>query len=95
MKMYKIKKIQQSLSKKGFKKEEGDHTYLVFVNEGKETMVSTKLSHGSSEPGKDILSKVKGQLKFNSQTDFERFIDCKMSQMEYTNYLKEKGVINK
>jgi len=93
MKMYKIKKIQQSLCKKGFMIEEGDHTFLIFVNESKETMVFTKLSHGSGEPGKDILSKIKGQLKFSSQTDFERFIDCNMSQTEYTNYLKEKGLI--
>lgn len=93
MKMYKTKKIQQSLCKKGFKKEESDHTYLIFVSEGKETTVFTKLSHGSGEPGKDILSKIKGQLKFISQTDFERFIDCKMSREEYANYLKEKDFI--
>lgn len=93
MKSYKSKQIEKSLCKKGFKKEEGDHTYLVFVSDGKETMIRTKLSHGSSEPGKDIMSKIKKQLCFNSQRELEELIDCKTTQKEYNDYLKERKLI--
>jgi hypothetical protein len=91
--MYKSEEIKHSLLKKGFKLREGDHSYLIFYSQGKESQIATKISHGSGSPGKDILSKIKRQLCFNSQGDFERFIDCYMDREEYESYLKKKNLI--
>ncbi|MHB8561015.1 MAG: type II toxin-antitoxin system HicA family toxin [Thermoplasmataceae archaeon] len=93
MKMYKTEEIKQSLLKKGFILKEGDHSYFVFYHSGKATGIFTKVSHGSTPPGKDILSKIKRQLHFSSQKDFEKLIDCPMKQEEYENYLKRQNLI--
>lgn len=91
--MYKWKKIESSLLEKGFVPHEDGHLYLVFYYNGKATLVRTKLSHGSQEPGKDILSSIKKQLKFKTQNDFEKLIDCPMSREQYEDYLKKEKYI--
>ena len=65
--MFKTEKIKQSLLKKGFILEERDHSYFGFYHSGKANGIFTKVSHGSAPPGKDILSKIKRLLHFNSQ----------------------------
>jgi hypothetical protein len=56
-------------------------------------MIRTKLSRGSSPPGKPILREMKKQLQFKSQDEFERLIDCPMSKEEYEAYLEKEGCI--
>lgn len=91
--MYEWKEIENALKKKGFDSREGDHTYLIFFYKGEATNIRTKLSHGSQQPGKDILSSIKRQLKFDSQKDFEKLIDYPMKQEEYESYLKNAKYI--
>jgi hypothetical protein len=93
MKMYSKKKIEKSLIKKGFVATDGDHEFLVFLYNGNYSKVHTKLSHGTSSPGRDILQQIKKQLKLNSQREFERLIDCPMSKSEYEDILKEQGIL--
>ncbi|HUO85427.1 MAG TPA: hypothetical protein VM534_09970 [Thermoanaerobaculia bacterium] len=38
-----------------------------------------------------LLAKMKRQLKFDSSSEFERFIECPMSHEEYVKYLEKQG----
>jgi hypothetical protein len=91
--MYSSKEIEKSLLRKGFVSKPGDHVFLVFYHNDKATMIRTKLSRGSSPPGKPILREMKKQLQFKSQDEFERLIDCPMSKEEYEAYLEKEGCI--
>ena len=93
MKMYKKEDIIKALTKKGFDRIMSKHQKLVLQVDGKHTTVYTMFSHGGGNPGKDLLSKVKKDLKFQNQDEFESFIDCTMKYEEYVNDLRTKGII--
>lgn len=93
MKMYKKREIIKVLTKKGFHEIDGKHHKLVLIVEGKHTRVFTKFSHGGGDPGKDLLSKVKKDLNFQSQEDFESFVDCNKTYEEFVSELRNKGII--
>lgn len=79
---------------KGFQVEPWhDHVYLVLVVNGVATSVRTKLSHGGGDPGRDLMSKMKKDLRFSSQRDFETFVDCKTSYVQYVEMLRDSSVI--
>ncbi len=93
MKMYKKKDLIKALTKKGFDETKSRHHKLVLIVEGKPTPVFTVFSHGGGDPGRDLLSKVKKDLRFMNQEDFESFIDCTKSYDEYVTELLNKGII--
>ncbi len=94
MKVYKNDKIQKSLKRKGFCEDPGkDHVFLVFYYDEKPTNIRTKLSRGKSEPGKDIMVKIRKQLKLNIQYDFEKLIDCSMSKEDYIQFLRKNNIL--
>ena len=64
----------------------------VVVN-GRWTSVRTKISHGGGEPGRDLISKMRKDLRFESQGDFERFIECILSSDENVDYLRTKNIV--
>lgn len=90
--MYKKKDLIRALTKKGFEETEGKHHKLALIVDGKPTIVYTVFSHGG-DPGRDLLSKVKRDLMFENQEDFESFVDCTKSYDEYVTELKTKGEI--
>ncbi len=82
------------MKKKGFiEYASGDHIFLTFYHKGLPTKIHTKLSHGSSEPGRDLLTEIRKELNLPSQKDFEDLIDCPMSLEKYTDLLREKKLI--
>lgn len=93
MKMYKKNELIKALTKKGFDESESKHHKLVLIVDGKPSTVYTIFSHGGGDPGKDLLSKIKKDLKFVNQEDFESFVDCTKKYEEYVLELKTKGVI--
>ena len=93
MKMFKKKDLIKALTKKGFNESEGKHHKLVLIVDGKSTTVYTIFSHGGGDPGKDLLSKIKKDLKFVNQDEFESFVDCTKKYEEYISELQTKGVI--
>ncbi|MCK5773202.1 MAG: hypothetical protein KAH57_05390 [Thermoplasmata archaeon] len=88
----KTRAIKGSLKKKGFKESTNDHFWYVFYFNGKKSSIRTKISHGTSEYGNSLLSKMAGQLRI-SNSELLELIDCPLSEKEYSNILIEKKII--
>ncbi len=64
MTVLKSKEVIKSLTKKGFKVSEGDHSHLVLHSGDKMTSIRTKVSHGSKgEVNDSLISKMSYQVK--------------------------------
>ncbi len=86
----KTRKISSALQNKGFKPIESDHTYYWFFLDGIRTHIKTKISHGKSEYGDNLLSAMRKQLKLNTASELKDLIYCPMSQENYIELLKER-----
>lgn len=87
--------VERALQRKGFRKREGDHSFFIYYTlDGKKTPVRTKTSHGSShrDIGSEIASRMARQCRLGS-VDFERLVDCSLSQAEYEELLEEQGAV--
>ncbi len=96
MKMHKARDVDSALTRKGFhKKEGGSHTMYIFYNEesSKVTSIFTLMSRGNKDPGIENLKRMKKQLYFDEDKDFDDFIDCLYTKEMYFNNLKVKGKI--
>ena len=89
-------KIEKSLRKKGFVKEETHHTYFYHEIEGKRTGVYTYTSHGSSHKnyGDNLLAAMKKQLQLDTKKQLEDLVNCPLSQKAYNKILRKKGVLD-
>lgn len=88
----KTRKIQQSLSSKGFEKSTTDHIWFVLHVDGKKTSVRTKISFGTKEYGDSLLSKMAGQLKI-SKSQLLDLIDCPLDHEKYCYILTKKEIL--
>jgi len=94
MTTYKVKDICSALKKKGFSENrKSHHVYYIFYDNGKKTEVYTFISHGESEYGDMLLSKVKRQLGLQ-KAELGELIECPMSREQYRDLLIERGYIN-
>jgi predicted RNA-binding protein len=95
MKPRKTKDLYNTLLKKGFSAnpEKDHHKYLVLVIDGKKQNINTFFSHGTSEYGSGLMSKIKRQLRFEDTKLAEDFFDCPMSKEEYILMLKRNDHI--
>lgn len=87
-----VRDIEASLQRKGFRKTEGDHHYFHLYVDGKKTAVFTKTSHGMKEYGGRLLKSMAWQLRLTSE-EFYRLVDCPMSEGEYLGILREKDEV--
>jgi hypothetical protein len=89
------RKIESSLSKKGFVKDETHHIYFYHEYNGKRTGIYTYTSHGSKNKvyGNSLLSMMKKQLKLNTINQVVDLFECPMSKEEYNQILKEKDLL--
>ena len=92
MKPCKTKKMKAALEKKGFVGREGDHTFFVLHVDGKKTGIRTKISHGCSEYGAPLLGLVAKELALTNK-ELGSFLDCPLTEEEYVNLLKLRGMI--
>jgi len=77
--------IVSALTRKGFKKEGGDHEYFIYWNlDGKKTIKKTKVSRGSSYKtiGDDLLGKMSKQVGLTKKL-FLELVDCTLDQSGY------------
>jgi hypothetical protein len=89
---YKTKGIKQSLLQKGFRQSNTHHEmFYLFVN-NKKTSIRTRLSHGISEYGDNLLGQMARQLKLE-RIKFEEFIECPLTEKEYLAIVANKGLI--
>lgn len=92
MTTYKSRKVEQSLEKKGFIKEDTHHKYFYFyTNDGKRTKVRTYISHGHKDIDDYLIGKMAQQTRLTKE-QFMKLIDCPLSKEEYINILKRQGI---
>jgi len=92
--VFKKREIKSALERKGFVKGGGkSHGFYVLMVNGKQSGIQTKLSHGSGEYSRKVLSYIRKQLGFNSITELKDFIDCPLSKDEYVRILEDKNII--
>ncbi len=87
--------VEAALQKKGFTKDDGDHSYFVYhSSEGKKTSIFTKTSFGSSH--KDIadhlVSQMARQIKLRT-SDFKDLVSCTLDKEGYEKKLVEGGYL--
>ena len=93
MSTIKTKDIRAALLKKGFKQDNTHHQYFwLYVGE-RQTDVHTRLSHGSSEYGEDLLAKVRKQLGGITKRQLLDLVGCPLKHEAYVAYLVEIGRI--
>ncbi len=92
MNVYKVKDISSALKKKGFVENPScDHIRYTLYNNGKKTGVYTFISHGLKEYGDSLISSVKKQLRLQSKSEFQDFVNCPMTKEDYIKLLIERG----
>jgi len=90
------RKIESSLTKKGFIRDEATHhTYFCHEYKGKRTGIYTYTSHGSKSKvcGNPLLSMMKKQLKLDTINQVVDLFECPMSEEEYNQILEEKNIL--
>lgn len=87
----KTRDIATSLSKKGFKTKEGDHTYLILYVQGKKTSIFTKISHGKREIDDSLIMRMAGQIKLD-KIQFMKLVECVIDHDKYVRILEENGI---
>ena len=90
----KIREIEKGLLKKGFVKDDNDHTWFRLKVDGKITKIRTKTSHGSKNKdyGDTLLLMIRRQLHLETKAQLLRLIDCVLEYRDYILYLRTKEV---
>jgi hypothetical protein len=90
---HKARDIDAALRAKGFRVTESRHTMYHFYVDGKKTVLWTMVSHGQKEiPDNIVGTMARKQLRL-SRTDFDRLIECPLSQAEYQAMMQQAGHI--
>ncbi len=89
----KCKDIVTNLRRKGFVLiEGGQHTRLVFQHEDAKAAVSTILSRGSKDIGKNLQARMARQLHISSG-EFGKLVECELTQEGFMTVLRERGIL--
>ena len=87
------KKIERALKKNGFIRFTTHHDRYFYISLlGEDTDVKTYLSHGSKDYGDQLLFKLSQQMHLTKK-ELLKFIDGEMTQEEYEEILRVKGII--
>ena len=92
----KRREVEQALESKGFMRREKAHVFFLYhTREGLKTSVRTMTSHGNSGADIDdhLIAKMAWQCGKIGRVNFERLIDCSLSQEAYENLLIDRGII--
>ena len=91
-------RIVESLRSKGFKisSTERDHDFWHFWHNNEVIVVRTKISRGTThrEYGLPLLKQMRFDLKLDGLSETKKLLLCPMTQQEYTEILKGKGIIS-
>jgi len=87
------KKIERALKKNGFIRFTTHHDrYFYITLSGEDSDVKTYLSHGSKDYGDQLLFNLSQQMHLTKK-ELLKFIDGEMSQEEYEEILRMKGIL--
>ena len=87
--------VKKNLPKKGFRKDKSKgHIYFYHEYRGKETGVSTYVSHSSSfkDISGDILKCMRKQLRLDTNREVVELVNCPMSKEDYNTRMRQKGI---
>jgi hypothetical protein len=89
------RKLEEFLPKKGFKIDNSRDKYFHFYYNGKKTIAWTKVSYTKKMQDIDgwLLKKVKEELHLDTNKQAVDLCHCDMSEAQYIDVLKQKGVI--
>jgi len=95
MSTHKTRKIEASLTRKGFHLKRGRSKHLKYTlyDDGKKTSVFTFISHGLSEYNDNLLDKVRKQLYLDSSRELDDLIECPMSEEDLKSLLVARGIL--
>lgn len=87
--------IESSLLTKGFVEEDNHHRYFHHEYQGRRTGIYTYTSHGSDPKsyGSPLLKMMKKQLKLDTIKQVVNLFKCPMTEEDYNQILKDKGLI--
>lgn len=85
-------KMQNALTKKGFRMEQGHHRMFWLHVAGRKTSVRTRISHGAKEYGEPLLARMADQLGLD-RAELDRLFACPLSADEYLRLLREREVL--
>ena len=91
----KRREVEQALESKGFMRRERAHVFFLYhTREGLKTSVRTMTSHGNSgaDIDRSLISKMARQCRIE-RPEFERLIDCSLSQEDYEKLPVDRKVI--
>ena len=88
----KSKTARKALLKKGFCEVNGDHRFLIYIQNGLKTDIRTKLSHNHEELNDSLISKMKEQVGL-SKEDFLGVIKCDISREQLQDIYLKSGKI--
>lgn len=93
----KRRNVEQALESKGFMRRQKKHTHFIYHTreEKLKTSVRTMMSHSSSgaDIGRSLIAEMARQCKIE-RPEFERLIDCSLSQEDYEKLLVDRKVIS-
>jgi len=85
--------VETGLLRKGFRPSQGKHqSFHYWTLAGRKTGIRTVTSHGAREIHDPILAYMARECKL-SRRDFDRLIDCPMSQQQYELTLHTSGAL--
>ena len=93
-------RLRKAMVKKGFIAEEGgNHTrYVLRYSTPGKPPIATVLSrggHGKKDIGPSMESRIKRELGFDTADQLRLYTECRLSEEEYVNLLKRKGLLNR
>lgn len=89
------KKIESSLPSKGFVIDKTHHKYFYHEYQGKRSGAYTYTSRGSKYKsyGESLLQRMKKELKLDTIQQVVDLINCPITEADYNQILKNKGII--
>lgn len=93
MKPIKARDLERALEKKGFRRHEGsNHTLYYFYYQNNQTKIRVPISRGSNSVyGDSLISRVRKEMRLPSNRQFELFVECTLTEEEYSTYLINNG----
>jgi hypothetical protein len=89
----KTKDIESALLRKGFRQDNTHHKVFWLYDGELQTLVKTRISHGGSEYGDNLLAKMRQQLGLDTKAQLFELVKCPLSHQDYLNLLVKKGVV--
>lgn len=89
----KTKEIESALLQKGFREKYTHHKVYWLYDGERQTGVKTRISHGGSEYGDNLLAKMRQQLGLDTKAQLFDLVNCPLSRQDYLDLLVKKGVV--